>query len=125
MDVADRIVVMNAGRIEQVGTPTEVYEHPATEFVMGFVGPVARLGDALVRPHDVTLHADVDTTMLEGMVERVVALGFEVRVELQLADENRIWVQLTREEAASLELAPGVIVGVRPTAVRRFEAAPA
>ena len=55
MEVADRIVVVKHGKIEQEGDPVELYEHPANKFVMGFVGPVTHLGDALVRPHDIEI----------------------------------------------------------------------
>ena len=55
MDVADHIVVMDKGRIEQEGSPRELYEHPANEFVMSFIGPVNRLGDRYVRPHDIDI----------------------------------------------------------------------
>src|SRR5437764_15390744 len=58
MEVAEQIAVLNEGRIEQVGSPRELYELPANEFVMGFVGPVNRLGEGLVRPHDLMLSRD-------------------------------------------------------------------
>ncbi len=112
MDVADRIVVLNEGRIEQTGTPRELYERPANGFVMSFLGPVARIGDALVRPHDLRVTAEPRDGALEAMVDRVVHLGFEVRAELALADGPSLAVQLTRDEAAALELAPGDIVWV-------------
>jgi sulfate transport system ATP-binding protein len=115
MDVADRIVVLNEGRIEQEGTPHELYERPANGFVMSFLGPVARLGEALVRPHDLRVTAEPRDGALEAMVERVVHLGFEVRAELQLADGARLAVQLTRDDAVALELAPGDIVWVGHT----------
>ncbi len=86
MDVADQIVVMNHARVEQTGEPREIYDHPASEFVMGFVGPVAAVGDGLVRPHDVDLSLEPAAGHDEAMVQRVVHLGFEVRVELLLAD---------------------------------------
>jgi sulfate/thiosulfate transport system ATP-binding protein len=114
MDVADRIVVMNHARVEQVGSPTEVYERPNSPFVMGFVGPVAHVGGELVRPHDIGLVHEPDEGALEAMVERVTRLGFEVRVDLSLTDGSPIWVQLTREEADALELAAGRIVWARP-----------
>jgi sulfate/thiosulfate transport system ATP-binding protein len=110
MDVADRIVVMSEGRVEQVGPPREVYERPANAFVMGFLGPVARLGPALVRPHDVALSADPVDGALEAMVTRVAHLGFEVRVELVTADGEPLLVQLPRAEAHELELESGDIV---------------
>jgi len=115
MDVADRIVVINHGRIEQTGKPRDLYEHPANEFVMSFVGPVNRLGDELVRPHDLEIGFEAADGLLETMVSRVVHLGFEVRVELVGADGEPVAVQVTRDRAAELELAPGDIVYVRPS----------
>jgi sulfate transport system ATP-binding protein len=114
MDVAEQVVVMNHARIEQAGSPREVYEHPTSEFVMRFVGPVAELADVLVRPHDINLRLDPAEGALESMIERVVHLGFEVRVELTLASNRRLAVQLTRDRAAELELEPGQIVWVQP-----------
>jgi sulfate transport system ATP-binding protein len=125
MDVAAQIVVMNAGRIEQTGTPHELYEHPANEFVMSFVGPVNRLGDALLRPHDIQIlpagndHYSPESTV-EAMVRRVIHLGFEVRVELTLPDGREVWAQITRETAAELELAEGQILAARLPAPRVF-----
>ncbi len=75
MEVSDRIAVMHAGRIEQVGAPREVYDSPANEFVMGFLGPVSRLGDRLVRPHDVTLSLVPSDGAVQARVSRVVHLG--------------------------------------------------
>jgi sulfate transport system ATP-binding protein len=116
MEVADRIAVMNVGHIEQVGSPTEIYEHPASDFVMGFVGPVSRIGNQLVRPHDVTLARGRETGSIEAQVLRVVPLGFEVRVQLSLPDGKRAHAQLTRAQAAELALSDGDIVYVRPPA---------
>ena len=113
MEVADRIALMNEGRIEQVGTPRELYERPANEFVMSFVGPVNRVGDAYIRPHDLELRSEPNGATQEAMVERLVHLGFEVRVELVRDDGTRLSAQVTREEAAALELEVGQIVYVR------------
>jgi sulfate transport system ATP-binding protein len=115
MEVAGQIVVLNEGRVEQVGSPRELYERPANEFVMSFVGPVNRLGDTYVRPHDVDLLLEPDAGSAEAMVERVVHLGFEVRVELVREDGQHLLVQLTQEEAEQLELDRGQIVYVRPS----------
>jgi sulfate transport system ATP-binding protein len=114
MDVADRIVVMNEGQIEQTGKPRDLYEHPASEFVMGFVGPVNRLDDSFVRPHDFEIELAPNGTTRKAIVKRVVHLGFEVRVELALPDGNEIWVQLSRDQNDSLELESGQTVFVRP-----------
>ena len=116
MEVADRIAVMNTGKIEQVGSPREVYDKPATDFVMGFLGPVSRIDGKLVRPHDVAVSLVPVEDAIEAMVSRVVHLGFEVRVELELPDGERARTQLTRGQTEELELAPGDIVYVRPPA---------
>ena len=113
MEVADRIALMNEGRIEQVGTPRDLYERPGNEFVMSFVGPVNRVGDAYIRPHDLELCSEPNGSTQEAMVERLVHLGFEVRVELVRDDGTRLSAQVTREEAAALELDVGQIVYVR------------
>jgi sulfate/thiosulfate transport system ATP-binding protein len=116
MDVADRIAVLNDGAIEQAGAPRELYERPATPFVMGFLGPVTRLGADLVRPHDVAISLHADGGALQAQVVRVAHLGFEVRVELALDDGDDVSVQLSRGEAEELELAAGDIVYVRALA---------
>jgi sulfate transport system ATP-binding protein len=113
MEVADRIAVMHAGAIEQVGAPREVYDQPANDFVMGFLGPVSRIGERLVRPHDMTIALARADGSVEAMVTRVVHLGFEVRVELELPGGQPARAQLTRAQAAELELAAGDIVYVR------------
>jgi len=115
MDVADRVVVMNGGRIEQIAPPRELYDQPANEFVMSFVGPVNRLGDAFIRPHDVELLLEPNGSTQEAMVQRLVHLGFEVRVELVRDDGEVLSAQLTREQVEALELQRGHIVYVRPT----------
>jgi sulfate transport system ATP-binding protein len=113
MEVADCVALMNAGRIEQIGEPRELYEQPANEFVMSFVGPVNRVGDAFIRPHDLELRSEPNGSTQEAMVERLIHLGFEVRVELVRDDGTRLSAQVTREEAAALELEEGQIVYVR------------
>jgi len=115
MEVAGQIVLLNDGRVEQVGSPRELYESPANEFVMSFVGPVNRLGQTFVRPHDLAIALEPDVGSSEAMVERVVHLGFEVRVELVRDDGQHLLVQLTKEEAEQLELERGHIVYVRPS----------
>jgi sulfate transport system ATP-binding protein len=120
MEVADRIVVMHHGRVEQVGGPRELYEHPANAFVMGFVGPVTQLGDSFIRPHDVELRLEPNGTTSEAMIERLVHLGFEVRVDLVLADGQRLLAQVSREDAEQLELHQGQIIFARPSRARVF-----
>lgn len=122
MEVAETVAVMNHGRIEQVAGPVELYERPANEFVMGFVGAVNRLGDAFVRPHDLELTLEPNGMTNEAMVVRLVQLGFEVRVELVRDDGEQLSAQVTRDEAVALELTPGQIVYVRPTHQTTFAA---
>ena len=124
MEVAEQIVVMNAGRIEQTGTPRELYEHPLSEFVMSFIGPVNRIGNAYLRPHDVQIVPESGGNTTEALVKRVVHLGFEVRVELTLPDGREISAQVTRSAAHELELAEGQILTVRLPAPRVFTPAP-
>jgi sulfate transport system ATP-binding protein len=114
MSVADRIVVMNEGRIEQVGHPRELYDAPANQFVMGFLGPVSRFGERFVRPHDIFVESAPVDGGVQALVTRVVHLGFEVRAELRIDGEESVSVQLTRDDAHRLDLAPGEIVWLRP-----------
>ncbi|HEY5854358.1 MAG TPA: TOBE-like domain-containing protein, partial [Aldersonia sp.] len=130
LDVADRIAVLNKGRIEQIGEPDEVYDTPANEFVMSFLGEVARLNGQLVRPHDIRLgrNPELAVAQSEGtaesagvtraVVERVVNLGFEVRVELRnAATQDPFSAQITRGDSAALALDPGETVYARATRV--------
>jgi sulfate transport system ATP-binding protein len=121
MDVAEQIVVMNEGAVEQAGKPTDLYDHPETEFVMSFVGTANRIGSKLVRPHDVQLSHVRMNGCEEALVDRIVNLGFEVRIELTLADENPLIAQLTRAQVEELELAEGQIVYVLPSRARVFD----
>ncbi|TMK38513.1 MAG: sulfate ABC transporter ATP-binding protein [Actinobacteria bacterium] len=113
MEISEQVVVMNEGGVEQVGTPRELYEHPRTEFVMSFVGEVNRVGERFVRPHEVQLLPQSDAGSREGFIDRVLHLGFEVRVGLTLDDGDQVWSQTTRERADELELEVGQIVPVR------------
>jgi len=115
MDVADRIVVIANGRIEQIGSPNDLYEHPANDFVMSFLGPVTSLNGQLVRPHDIELLAGPETGSTHATVVRVVRLGFEMRVEL-LVDGSDVWVQTTKDTADRLGIDAGCTIHVRPAA---------
>jgi sulfate/thiosulfate transport system ATP-binding protein len=114
MEVAEQIVVLNDGRIEQVGSPRDLYERPANEFVMRFIGPVTPLGDRWLRPHDVDILLEPVIGATEAMIDRVTYLGFEVRVELSLGEGETTWVQTTRGRAEELELREDEIVWLRP-----------
>jgi sulfate transport system ATP-binding protein len=119
MEVADRLAIINHGRLEQVGKPSDMYDHPANEFVLTFLGPATRLHDEWVRPHDLAIHRANDTPppagAVEGKVSRVTHLGFEVKVDVALAEGGDCWVQLSRGTAADLGLEPGQHVWVTRT----------
>ena len=128
MDVAGHIAVLNAGRIEQVGTPRQVYDHPATEFVLRFLGPVAQLRGGLVRPHDLAVSRLPEPGSVAATVHRVTHLGFEVRVELATADGDVVTAQITRGEARHLALRAGDgvhLTAPEPVVLPRSGAAPA
>jgi sulfate transport system ATP-binding protein len=114
MEVSDRIAVMNTARIEQVGSPRDIYDKPASDFVMSFVGPVSRMDGRLVRPHDVDVFQHPQSGAMEAMVARVVHLGFEVRIDLELPGGELARAQLTRSQTDELELSEGDIVYIRP-----------
>ena len=120
MEVADQIAVMNHGVIEQVGGPRDLYEEPESEFVMSFIGPTTRVGETWVRPHDLEILLSPTEDAVEAMIERVVHLGFEVRIELVRADREKVWAQLTRDQCEELELADGQIVYIRAAQERVF-----
>ena len=121
MEIAEQIVVVNEGRIEQSASPAEIYDEPATPFVMAFVGPVTRVGGRLVRPHDVQVLTEAGEASEQAVVTRIVRLGFEVRVELLPPEGDILTAQLSRTEADQLELVEGQIVHIRvdPTGARR------
>jgi sulfate transport system ATP-binding protein len=115
LEVADEIVVINEGRVEQIGSPDELYDEPANDFVMSFLGEVTQLGGVKLRPHDI----DVSRTPLlagatEGQVTRVLRVGFEVRVTVRTTADENVTVVLTRTHARGLGLEPGVQVWLTP-----------
>jgi sulfate transport system ATP-binding protein len=112
LEVSDEIVVINNGRIEQIGSPTELYDHPANDFVMGFLGPVTRMDGQLIRPHDIEVLRDPGPGAVPAKITRLLRVGFEVRAELR-TDTSEPWVQLTRGQAEELELVPDGTVWLR------------
>ena len=117
MEVADEIVVINNGAIEQIGTPDQLYDQPVNDFVMSFLGPVTTLGNAAVRPHDIEILTHNEPGSVAATVVRLVRLGFEVRVDA-IAGGHDVWVQITRGEADRLDLMPGSEVYLRPVVDR-------
>jgi sulfate transport system ATP-binding protein len=118
MEVADEIAVMNRGKLEQIGTPRELYDHPANEFVMRFVGDANDVGGALVRPHDIELLPEPSNGSLEAMIVRVTMLGRDAKVELHDSNGSELVAVLTRDRFEELELWRGQTVWVRPKADR-------
>ena len=137
LDVADRIAVLNKGRIEQVGSPTDVYDTPANGFVMSFLGAVSSLNGILVRPHDIRVGRNPEMAIatsdgtaesigvMKATIDRIVYLGFEVRVELTSASHRRAFTaQITRGDAEALALKEGDTVYVRATRVPAIAGSP-
>jgi sulfate/thiosulfate transport system ATP-binding protein len=122
LEVAQQVAVLNAGRIEQTGTPDDLYERPANPFVMGFVGPVSRLGDTWVRPHDIEVLDDPEDGAIQAMIERVARVGFEVRVQAVLGDGTPLPILVTRDGADELELRAGQLVWLRVHRAHEFAA---
>jgi sulfate/thiosulfate transport system ATP-binding protein len=139
MEVADDIVIMNHGRIEQIGSPANVYDHPANPFVMSFVGPVNVLsgnthlfseenrntgngpnGNLFIRPHDIEVQVSPNGSTIQATVERVIHLGWEIQVELLLSDRQQITAHFSREKFDALDLKVGQRVFVKPKAAKAF-----
>jgi sulfate transport system ATP-binding protein len=142
MEVADRVVVMNHGRIEQMGTPDEVYDHPATPFVLQFLGDVnlfhGRLGHtpggsggegevSYVRPHELQVLGQPEEGSLEVVLSQVLTVGPSTRLEFKRADDGSyVDVEMPRAEYQRLRerlgLKDGATVHLKPRRLTRFRA---
>jgi sulfate transport system ATP-binding protein len=122
MEVADRIAVMDHALVQQVGAPRELIDHPVNPFVMTFVGSVNRRGDTFVRPYDVEVLLTAGEDSAPARIERLVHLGFEVRVELIDTFGHPMTAQLARERADALGLVDGQEVHIRARNERVFPA---
>ncbi|MGB7442938.1 MAG: TOBE-like domain-containing protein [Coleofasciculaceae cyanobacterium] len=136
MEVSDEIVVMNQGKVEQLGTPAEIYDHPATPFVMSFIGPVNVLPSSsqifqndgydsahpeiFLRPHDVVVATIPDTATVPARVSRLIHLGWEIQAELTLEDGQVVIAHLTRERFDQLQVKPQQRVYVKPKDAKSF-----
>lgn len=104
LEVADEIVVINDGRVEQIGHPDELYDEPANDFVMSFLGPVTSIGGALIRPHDIdVLDAGGVPGAIPGVITRIMRVGFEVRLSVRTDDDTDVLVTMTRGHARGFE----------------------
>ncbi|MDM4764740.1 sulfate ABC transporter ATP-binding protein [Pelomonas sp. SE-A7] len=126
LEVADRVVLMDHGKVEQVGTPAEVYERPATPFVYGFLGAANRFADAgrqsFVRPHEMQVHTEAGATGWPATVARVLSFGLTSRVELVGADGGHLEAELPRPQAEALQLAVGQAVRLTASREQVFSA---
>jgi sulfate transport system ATP-binding protein len=111
MEVADQLLIMHSGKIEQAGEPTDLYERPATEFVHSFLGPTTMFKGVAVRPHDLELVSPSEGS-IEGVVTSIMELGFEIQVTITLSDGSTPWVQMSRNEFRALGIATGSPVSV-------------
>jgi sulfate transport system ATP-binding protein len=122
MEISDQIAVINHGRLEQIGTPRELYDEPASEFVMTFVGDAQPIGGVLVRPHDVELLHEPAEGALGAMIVRVTLLGRDAKIELHDASGAEILALLTRDEFDDAGFWRGQNVWVQPRRERAFAA---
>ncbi|WP_373478988.1 sulfate/molybdate ABC transporter ATP-binding protein [Geminocystis sp.] len=136
MEVADEIVVMNKGRIEQIGTPAEIYDNPASSFVMKFIGEVNILpsnaplfaqnildnlgNDVFVRPHELDIFLENDGNSSKAIVKRIIHLGWEIQAELIIGDNWEITAHLNREKFDNLGLRLNQTVYIKPSRVKSF-----
>jgi sulfate/thiosulfate transport system ATP-binding protein len=136
MEVSDKVVVMNKGRIEQSGTPAQIYDHPATAFVMSFIGPVNVLAssseifknngfdaaspETFLRPQDIVIEVEPNGTNVPAHVNRIIHLGWEIQAELSLADGQLVMAHLTRERFDQLQLQSQQDVYVQPKEAKSF-----
>jgi sulfate transport system ATP-binding protein len=139
MEVSDVIVVMNKGRIEQIGTPADVYDNPATPFVMSFIGPVNVLpanrdrvsefnemhqhsanNDVYIRPRDIHIETESTSTSIPARIVRLIHLGWEIQAELVLGDGQVLTAHLTRERFDELKLQPQQRVYIEPKDAKSF-----
>jgi sulfate transport system ATP-binding protein len=136
MEVADEIVVMNKGKVEQIGSPAEIYDHPASAFVMSFIGPVNVLPstsgifqgngfdsphpEVFLRPQDIVIETHPGDSTVSARVSRIIHLGWEIQAELMLDDGQVVTAHLTRERFDELNLEPQQRVFVKPKEARAF-----
>jgi sulfate/thiosulfate transport system ATP-binding protein len=115
LEVADEIVVINDGRVEQIGSPEQLYDEPASDFVMGFLGEVTRLNGINIRPHDIEISTVPGLAgATAGYVLRVLRVGFEVRATVMTEDGDEVTVVLTRTHAQAIGLDTDVKVWLTP-----------
>jgi sulfate/thiosulfate transport system ATP-binding protein len=136
MEVSDEIVVMNKGKVEQIGTPAQVYDHPTSAFVMSFIGPVNVLPtgskifqgtgfdsanpEMFLRPHDIVVQLEPNATTVPARVKRIIHLGWEIQAELTLDDGQEMVAHITRDRFDELNLANNQRVYIKPKDAKAF-----
>ncbi len=136
MEVADEIVIMNKGKVEQVGSPAQIYDHPASAFVMSFIGPVNVLPstsrifqangfesphpEVFLRPQDILVETQQTEASVAARVNRIIHLGWEIQAELMLDDGQVLMAHLTRDRFDELNLKPQQRVFVKPKDAKAF-----
>jgi sulfate transport system ATP-binding protein len=141
MEVADEIVVMNQGRIDQVGSPAEIYDHPATPFVMNFIGevnvlpshhslirnhtesfPQQNAHEVFVRPHDLEIQSEADEFSLPGTVKRIIYRGSDVQIEVLIDGQEIVIAHLSRDRLIQLQIQVGQTIYLKPKQAKVFGA---
>ncbi|BBC26890.1 sulfate/molybdate ABC transporter ATP-binding protein [Pseudanabaena sp. ABRG5-3] len=135
MEVADRVVIMNNGKVEQIGTPSEIYDSPASEFVMRFIGETNIISSArrhfpdleiadhhqiFLRPHDLLIQSEPEANFAPARVSYAYNLGWEGQAELVLKDNQKLIVKLERERFDSLGLHAQKEVYIKPLKTKVF-----
>ncbi|MEE3717092.1 TOBE-like domain-containing protein [Tumidithrix elongata RA019] len=136
MEVSDEIVVMNKGKIEQIGSPADVYDNPATSFVMSFIGPVnivpahnkiaansnnnSNQDHVFIRPRDILIETVPNDTTMPARIDRLIHLGWEVQVELVMDDGQVLTAHLSRDRFDELQLQPQQVVHIKPKDAKAF-----
>jgi sulfate transport system ATP-binding protein len=116
LEVSDEIVVINDGRVEQIGSPDDLYDNPANDFVMGFLGEVTHINGHPVRPHDVDISGTpILAGAAQGTISRILRVGFEVRISVLTDAGEEVAVQLTKSHSTALGFEEGQTVWVSPT----------
>lgn len=121
LEVADRVAIMNHGRIEQVGAPADIYDNPATRFVYEFLGDVTVLNGNHLRPHDIEIahKGNLHSAFVAATVVHIAAAGPAVRIELRPENaEQTVEAEITRERYRSLALRIGDRVEIAPRAAQ-------
>jgi sulfate transport system ATP-binding protein len=122
MEVADQITLLNEGGVVQEGAPRTLYDEPATEFVMRFIGEASDIAGVLVRPRDVELFSEPADGAVEAMIVRMTVLGRDAKIELHDSTGAEIVALVTRDRFDELDLWRGQTVWVRARRKRVYAA---